>query len=76
MPGAAPCTFEVWLSSLARKGITSAGQGLHFSMELQDQKHGGKLIDRQSGLFLKLVDADGIVAEEFSEFVVVFIDFC
>ncbi len=32
-------------------------------MEFQDQEHGGKLIDRQSGSFLQLVDADRVVVE-------------
>ena len=32
-------------------------------MEFQDQKHGGKLIDRQSGSFFQFVDAHRVVIE-------------
>ncbi len=42
-------------------------------MELQDQKHGGKLIDRQSGLFFELIDADRVVTEDFAQLVIVVI---
>ena len=42
-------------------------------MELQDQKHGGKLVDRQSRSFFEFVNTHRVVAEDSAQFGVVVI---
>jgi hypothetical protein len=60
MPGAAPSVTgsSEWL---IYQRISTARQRLNLSLELQDQKHGGNLVDRQSGICREFVDANRIM---------------
>src|SRR5210317_923996 len=43
-------------------------------MELQDQEHGGKLINRQTGLLSEFVDINRVEAQVFAQFTIVIIN--
>ena len=48
-------------------------QGFNFALKFQDKKHGGNLIDRQSGFFDKIIRGRRVVSEGFYQQLIVII---